>query len=121
VKRRELKFRESVESVVSLNEPGDDEKDMDGRVVNGIWVGSIQIDVDDVEYLPEVWRNRCGRKPKFVFVGYSRLQNADDCPTVAGATFESSTFRNEQLQVVDEFARGIARVDVSAEIDSQGL
>lgn len=60
VKRRELKIRESVEGVVSANEPGDDEKDMDGRVVNGIWVGSIQIDVDDVEYLLEVWRNRCG-------------------------------------------------------------
>ncbi|KAI2489955.1 ThiF family [Fragilaria crotonensis] len=33
---------------------------MEGRIVNGIWVGPIQIDGDDVEYLLEVWRNRCG-------------------------------------------------------------
>lgn len=38
---------------------GDDEIDR-GHVVNGTWVGPIQIDGDDVEYLMEVWRNRCG-------------------------------------------------------------
>ena len=59
-KRRELKIRESVEGVVPENEHGDDDNDVDGRIVNGVWVGSIQIDVEDVEYLLEVWRNRCG-------------------------------------------------------------
>lgn len=59
-KRRELKIRESVEGVVPATEHGDDENDMEGRIVNGIWVGPIQIDGDDVEYLLEVWRNRCG-------------------------------------------------------------
>ena len=30
-----------------------------GRIVQGQWIGPIQIDGDDVEYLMEVWRNRC--------------------------------------------------------------
>lgn len=30
-----------------------------GRIVNGQWNGPVQIDGDDVEYLLEVWRNRC--------------------------------------------------------------
>lgn len=30
-----------------------------GRLVNGQWIGPVQIDGDDVEYLLEVWRNRC--------------------------------------------------------------
>lgn len=30
-----------------------------GSIVNGQWIGPIQIDDDDVEYLLEVWRNRC--------------------------------------------------------------
>lgn len=28
-------------------------------MVNGQWIGPCQIDGDDVEYLLEVWRNRC--------------------------------------------------------------
>jgi hypothetical protein len=30
-----------------------------GKLVNGQWVGPSQIDGDDVEYLMEIWRNRC--------------------------------------------------------------
>lgn len=30
-----------------------------GQVVNGQWVGPLQIDSDDVEFLLELWRNRC--------------------------------------------------------------
>lgn len=30
-----------------------------GTIVNGQWIGPLQIDGDDVEYLMEVWRNRC--------------------------------------------------------------
>ena len=41
------------------NEDGDDE-DLKGKVIGGHWVGPIQVDCDDVEYLvAEVWRNRC--------------------------------------------------------------
>ena len=31
----------------------------DGKVVNGVWIGPLQVDMDDVEYLMEIWRNRC--------------------------------------------------------------
>ena len=38
----------------------DDEVGRPQRVVNGSWIGPVQIDGDDVEYiLSEVWRNRC--------------------------------------------------------------
>ena len=30
-----------------------------GKIVNGQWIGPVQIDGDDVEYLLEIWRNRC--------------------------------------------------------------
>ncbi len=30
-----------------------------GQVVNGQWVGPLQIDSDDIEFLLELWRNRC--------------------------------------------------------------
>jgi tRNA threonylcarbamoyladenosine dehydratase len=67
-KRREYKIRQSAEGGPSSNMPDSDGNDdemqhdgpMEGKIVNGIWVGSIQIDVDDVEYLLEIWRNRCG-------------------------------------------------------------
>jgi hypothetical protein len=29
-----------------------------GKLVNGQWIGPIQIDGDDVEYLTDIWRNR---------------------------------------------------------------
>lgn len=35
-------------------------QDPAGCDVNGTWVGPIFVDDDDVEYLLEVWRNRCG-------------------------------------------------------------
>lgn len=31
----------------------------EGMMVNGEWVGPIQIDQDDISYLMEIWRNRC--------------------------------------------------------------
>jgi hypothetical protein len=31
-----------------------------GTVVDSVWIGPLQIDRDDVEYLNEIWRNRCG-------------------------------------------------------------
>ena len=30
-----------------------------GQVVQGVWVGPIGIDYDDVEYILELWRYRC--------------------------------------------------------------
>ena len=60
-KRRERKIRESIDgSVTSKDDDDDNDDDMEGRIVNGTWVGPIQIDGEDVEYLLEVWRNRCG-------------------------------------------------------------
>lgn len=58
LKRREQSIQETVvEGVnVGLHGHGEDE----GGLVNGIWVGPLQIDSDDVEYLLEIWRNRCG-------------------------------------------------------------
>ena len=31
----------------------------EGMMVNGIWIGRVQVDMDDMEYLYEIWRNRC--------------------------------------------------------------
>ena len=58
LKRREQAIQEAVaEGVqVGLEGPGEEE----GRLINGIWVGPLQVDSDDVEYLLEIWRNRCG-------------------------------------------------------------
>ena len=33
---------------------------MKENLLTEIWVGPLQIDSDDVEYLLEIWRNRCG-------------------------------------------------------------
>lgn len=53
-KNREQKFRDDIEGDASGNENDD------GHVVDGSWVGPLQIDCDDVEYIfSEVWRNRC--------------------------------------------------------------
>ena len=30
-----------------------------GIVVNGTWIGRLQVDQDDMEYLYEIWRSRC--------------------------------------------------------------
>lgn len=39
--------------------PDEDGETSDGQFLGGIWVGRVQIDMDDVDYLFEVWRNRC--------------------------------------------------------------
>ncbi len=37
-----------------------DEEDLSGQMLGNNWVGPVQVDCDDVEYLvAEVWRNRC--------------------------------------------------------------
>ena len=57
IKRREKLIQDSVEESA-----GDTDKAVSvegGRIVNGKWIGPVQIDGDDVEYLLEVWRNRC--------------------------------------------------------------
>jgi tRNA A37 threonylcarbamoyladenosine dehydratase len=59
LKNRENKIRERVEADLPPPEGDDKEEQFEGRIVNGTWVGPIQIDPDDVEYLLEVWRNRC--------------------------------------------------------------
>jgi hypothetical protein len=51
--RREKKIMDAVTS----KETG--EMTQAGKLVNGQWVGPSQIDGDDVEYLMEIWRNRC--------------------------------------------------------------
>ena len=38
---------------------GKDDDDNEGVIINNTWVGRPQIDMDDVEYLLEVWKNRC--------------------------------------------------------------
>merc|ERR1740124_120832 len=55
---REVKIRESVELATSAK-PVDEEEKLQGRILNGTWVGPVRIDSDDVEYLLDVWRNRC--------------------------------------------------------------
>ena len=52
-KRREKKIQDA-----AVNETGENASD-GGCIVNGQWIGPVQIDDDDVEYLMEVWRNRC--------------------------------------------------------------
>ena len=58
LKRREQIIQEAVEEGAQVGLQGSDEGE--GRLVSGIWVGPLQVDSDDVEYLLEVWRNRCG-------------------------------------------------------------
>jgi tRNA threonylcarbamoyladenosine dehydratase len=62
MKQRENDLRTKFEKDADPLE--NEELDEDGarppRVIDGKWVGPIQIDTDDVEYiLQEVWRNRC--------------------------------------------------------------
>lgn len=65
LKRREKRIRDSIEAESpdsqisgSVLPSGVDQRE--GRVIKGKWVGPVQIDGDDVEYLlAEVWRNRC--------------------------------------------------------------
>jgi tRNA threonylcarbamoyladenosine dehydratase len=46
----------SKETDSTLQYPPDD---LHGQVVGTTWIGPVLIDMDDVEYLLEIWRNRC--------------------------------------------------------------
>lgn len=70
INHREQAFRKDVllNSANNNSENGDgntgapdSEEDAEtmGRMVHGKWIGPLQIDMDDVEYLLEIWRNRC--------------------------------------------------------------
>jgi len=61
LKRREKKIRDEVEGTTDKEDKsqgGFGEPD-EGHMVDGKWVGSVQVDGDDMEYLMEIWRNRC--------------------------------------------------------------
>lgn len=61
LKRREVKIRESIEAKTAGSEAKNEDDDkLSGRILDGAWVGPVQVDGDDVEYMLEVWRNRCG-------------------------------------------------------------
>lgn len=57
IKRREKLIQDSVEE--AADKTSEAPSGEGGRIVNGKWVGPVQIDGDDIEYLLEVWRNRC--------------------------------------------------------------
>mmetsp|Transcript_3717 Transcript_3717/g.4877 ORF Transcript_3717/g.4877 Transcript_3717/m.4877 type:complete len:487 (-) Transcript_3717:55-1515(-) len=65
LKTRELRFKESITVTIEQgkdnNEKMNPSNDTDtSHIVNDKWVGPIQIDDDDVEYIiSEIWRNRC--------------------------------------------------------------
>mmetsp|Transcript_4438 Transcript_4438/g.5143 ORF Transcript_4438/g.5143 Transcript_4438/m.5143 type:complete len:458 (-) Transcript_4438:29-1402(-) len=58
LKRREVKIKDKIE--LATNAKPANEGEREGRVLNGTWVGPVQIDTDDVEHILEIWRNRCG-------------------------------------------------------------
>lgn len=53
LKRRELKIQQQLEQA------NNEEASNKARMIAGTWVGPVQVDSDDVEYLLEIWRNRC--------------------------------------------------------------
>lgn len=58
---QQLVHREGLFTKAILAEAGLEKlHNSNGCVVNGTWIGPVQIDADDVEYLLEIWRNRCG-------------------------------------------------------------
>lgn len=65
LKNREKAIRNSVEEdIVDDQLHNEDKKHNDDimvpRIIKGKWIGPVQIDADDVEYmLTEIWRNRC--------------------------------------------------------------
>jgi tRNA A37 threonylcarbamoyladenosine dehydratase len=63
LKRREDTIRTKVLESAAANttSTSTDTNDLDenGTVLGGTWIGPLQVDMDDVEYLYEVWRNRC--------------------------------------------------------------
>lgn len=63
---QKFKRRETLISNAARNDAGDETTSTSattngdaGTIVNGQWIGPVQIDGDDVEYLLEVWRNKC--------------------------------------------------------------
>ncbi len=60
IEKKNLDHKISVVLPTGDNEGVSEETGRPQRVINGSWVGPVQIDGDDVEYiLSEVWRNRC--------------------------------------------------------------
>jgi len=60
-KNRESAMRRNIESKFSsqISEKMNEDR-QDSLILGGTWIGPVQIDADDVEYiLSEVWRNRC--------------------------------------------------------------
>lgn len=61
VRNRILQHLKRREDKITHKKLGDEGKGLptNGRLVDGEWLGPLQIDHDDVCYLLEVWRNRC--------------------------------------------------------------
>jgi tRNA A37 threonylcarbamoyladenosine dehydratase len=60
LKRRELEITQKVETEAGIECKEDEDDDYHtGRIINGNWIGPVQVDKDDMEYLLEIWRNRC--------------------------------------------------------------
>jgi tRNA A37 threonylcarbamoyladenosine dehydratase len=56
-----IKHREDTLTKLMLKEANLEKLPVEsGCILNGTWVGPLEIDLDDVEYLMELWRNRCG-------------------------------------------------------------
>lgn len=53
LKRREQKIQKRLEEEANVT------ASPQARMISGNWVGPPQVDFDDVEYMLEVWRNRC--------------------------------------------------------------
>lgn len=68
LKNREKAIRNKIEKEHGIERTNDksndgesnDDEELKGEVLGNRWVGPVQVDCDDVEYLvAEVWRNRC--------------------------------------------------------------
>ena len=68
--RRQVLQRAGIEETPAKDLPtsedsgGDDDQDGDeetnaGSIVEGTWIGRVQVDMDDIDFLFELWRNRC--------------------------------------------------------------
>lgn len=60
LQNREVKIRaEKTQNITETTTTTAIDDNNNGQMIDGVWVGPIQVDADDVEYLLEVWRNRC--------------------------------------------------------------
>jgi hypothetical protein len=58
--RIRIEKEHGIERNCGNNDDDNDEEDRNGQMVGKSWVGPVQVDCEDVEYLvAEVWRNRC--------------------------------------------------------------